>query len=1510
MESQNIFNGAYFREHPEKVLGKIYTHNPNTGKKLTDGFGNARSEVRGSLSDALPQIEAPSVKKYKHFQKSTSVIRIDDEKSKAKIKLAIKKTTEQRNQKSKTNKVCGNGIQCLDDTIKKYNTEVEYKESGQTKYYTISEEEIKVWVTYQTNKGLFNKAYIKENAWGKYYVNEPNWEKWLDSGLVAYDGREYIPTALFYSGNIYAKINAQKNKWRDSIVERIGEDKYYKQLQRLEASTPDMLLITDDQTRKLYLSPFDKIWSEVSITQLADGSDVKGDVKDIFYFNYLNVLGRNELTVDGRYAAAYEIRRYWINKDRFPRGTSSIEKAAIKRNTTIVGQYLFDRFLIEMLSEEDKTKIAALWNAKRNNYRQIPYWRIPVGYTINENFKGGKLSIRPAQREGVAFMNSRGTGIVAYDVGVGKTMTAILGIADGFEKGLFKRPLIVVPQKVIKKWIAEIKGVFAKKDQIIDGKKVKKGELISEGILPNVVINDYDNLGVNVIERAKDVKTDITYTVPEFSVTIVTWEGLVKIGFSQETENILLDKITTVLSQGESGRTAALLEQRAEGWIEKALSKTEVDIEEMGIDAIIVDEAHGFRNLFMEIKGDVGEDGEREAKNFFSSSSGDPSARAVSLFMLNSYVQSKNRLRNTFGLTATPFTNRPQEVYSMMALYDYEGLKEFDTYNIAQFCTSFIDETMEDSWTAAGKFEPKAVVRGYNNLPTLQSMIFRAINYKTGEDANIQRPEKIILPLENDEKGIPLEAEYIVDTKLPPIPLQQKWMNEITKFASKQDSQLNSYYPTDSKGRVPGRVLISLNAARTVTFSPYALKLGSESQFNPGEVSYEKFVDNSPKIKYTIECIRSVRSYHMSKGTKISGQIIYADRGVEWFEHIKDYLTQNVGFEPSEVAIFTGKVSKGRRETIKENFLSGKIKVIIGSSTLREGVDLQKNGSTIYVCYLDWNPTDLHQLFGRIWRFGNKFSHVRIVIPLIENSSDIFTWQKLSEKMSRLNSVWAKANGTKMFNEGELNAEELKKALINDPEKLAKFELDEQIVSNTNERQIVKERLEALQKVEALKSKFASTLESIDRFVQEGMNNPSLGINTEQKQVDALKNRKVSADDIQSKYRFVKAYAKITRYNNKWTMLSAVDENIKARKKLKIVESSILEKYQLTAFDDFSPVVADLEEQFAKLERQKNQILNPEYKQSIIEKYRKEKEEEQAKSKSLEVRVSQFNRLNYLLDCEYGINECDIYGRVSNIKTGKSKNVDVNKESPVIVETTAFEMPKLLRTFMSKDQQSAVLEILSDENGYEYGNKVLMPIVNQLKSIPKGEYPAKYEGTLKKNHKSLSLSSKDTSIVWGHLFFQGNDYFIISYDSKSDLLFGYAILGGDLINAELGYQSLTEYLKTPSSVQVGNQKYNQYAELDLFWSPKYLAEALHNHSPSFYPKPKIRYEEEVEKGIEQRLMYVKKQLKPSPVIKVKESKKELIEKRIKALNISKQFSKEKDLLEKRIKALSVALKFV
>ena len=82
-----------------------------------------------------------------------------------------------------------------------------------------------------------------------------------------------------------------------------------------------------------------------------------------------------------------------------------------------------------------------------------------------------------------------------------------------------KRPLIVVPNPTYKKWIQEIIGYTDKKGKFVPG------------ILSNtgITLNEWYNLGT---ETSKVI--DFENAVPEKSITLITYEGFKKIGFSEK----------------------------------------------------------------------------------------------------------------------------------------------------------------------------------------------------------------------------------------------------------------------------------------------------------------------------------------------------------------------------------------------------------------------------------------------------------------------------------------------------------------------------------------------------------------------------------------------------------------------------------------------------------------------------------------------------------------------------------------------------------------------------------------------------------------------------------------------------------------------------------------------------------------------------------------------------------------------------------------------------------------
>src|SRR5207237_1243299 len=104
--------------------------------------------------------------------------------------------------------------------------------------------------------------------------------------------------------------------------------------------------------------------------------------------------------------------------------------------------------------------------------------------------------------------------------------------------------------------------------------------------------------------------------------------------------------------------------------------------------------------------------------------------------------------------------------------------------------------------------------------------------------------------------------------------------------------------------------------------------------------------------------------------------------------------------------------------------------------------------------YPDWNPTDILQLQGRIWRQGNRFGFVRFVLPLVQDSMDVFVFQKLEEKTSRLNDIWFKADRGNVLDVESIDPQEVKLALITDVGRLTMLFFDEE--KKEAQRELVK----------------------------------------------------------------------------------------------------------------------------------------------------------------------------------------------------------------------------------------------------------------------------------------------------------------------------------------------------------------------------------------------------------------------------------------------------------------------
>lgn len=1114
-------------------------------------------------------------------------------------------------------------VYSLDESIAKYN-------------YSLTKDEIQAWVWYRRKTG------IPMTNWKSYFVDasQSQLNKWVNDGVLFYDASDngaLVPYPVFIFGNLYNKITALQND-KDSVINSFGSSIYENHLKLLNNKKPRPLSISNPIVSErpviLAISEFARTHTVAGIKDLdfAEPETLQEAYKDWLRNQPDNIFDR---------IRPMEIINYYLNGEQKPRGIDDSEFKLTKKRARDEGERLFKVFLHDGLNYHDQVVIDVHYNSNFNAFAPLETSKIPVALQISKKFKGLDLHILPAQSEGVAFVELVGSGIIAYDVGVGKTITAIINLINALNSGRCKRPLVVVPNPTYKNWILEI---FGDKD--------------GEGILTgtDVTLNDWYNLGVGV-------KANLDKKVDERSITLVSFEGFEKMGFSRETAEEHLFELSSILNQDDvSERNQEKAYEKYREMIGTGNKGTIADIETLGFDFLVMDEAHNFKNVFSEVKSDS-----KLGKQFYIKG-GVPSVRGIKAFFVCNYIQ-RTYGRNVVLLTATPFTNSPLEIYSMLSLVGYNYMKKIGIYNIRVFFEQFISETSEYAVKQNGEIEYKDVVKSFNNRISLQQLVFSHISFKTGEDANVPRPCKINLPKTTvlTDSGIErLDKSKQILTYLHQNDLQKENQQLINAKASEPVSK-------EEAGKLLSLMSESLNNA----FSPFLVGKSPGSYVSilkQEPEDYIDFVENSPKIFYTIKCIESVKKWHEKRNEPVSGQVIYSDRGKDYFPLIKTYLEKEIGYKKGiamldnpkqkvdEVEIITSGMTADQKEKIKNAFNQGTCKIIIGTSTIKEGINLQEKSTCLYNLLPDWNPTGIKQLEGRIWRQKNMFAFVRIVMPLMENSMDIFIFQKLEEKTARINELFSRADGKNVLDEESLDPNEVKFALVTDLGVLLRFEL-KQITSNLQSKKAVlvsniedlgnyvflKTTLEEyakiiFNKVLEYRTTFANQLVFTDasyaRFYFNDVVQSSEFDNFTKEQhnrIDRFRKVYDALNDLSIEYTDKKAIKVLRMYDNllNVNLNKTIEIYSETLSKFTKIQRTIFEQRGYSQSTDISIIKNDLENELLLADAELTAVKTPEFENDLMLKIQEQKEKYAVKGGSLQDRVNDFASLNYVMSYRY-----------------------------------------------------------------------------------------------------------------------------------------------------------------------------------------------------------------------------------------------------------------------------------
>ena len=905
----------YFYQHPGRILGEV--------KQRKGRYGKMEDYVQGDIDTAIEAIKrdhaeqlaqrldiAPSNDNLNNIENA-----IDETGSLDKATAIVQTAKNETNNPAPAN-----------NTTKKSKYKTELNRGAET--VPTSQQ-----FSHQFSEGEVEAFYDTEYDGT---INHPSQHR----KYANYIGGRAMHDFYYAEGDIYAKLDQLESE-KENIIATYGQEQYDKQKRLLMSVLPKRKGLSE-----ITISP-----NTTFVKNLYIDTD-KGSItlRDAF----IDFCSKLPYQAFGD-SSSWEVRGYVNNEQVY--GQDKERNALVRERRKRVANDLFVKFLNEELSQSAQNQVVAAFNREYNSTYRPDYSRVPMFSTINKDFRGKPLKLTSVQLAGIGRMTVKGVGVLAHEVGFGKTLSGILAMHEAMIRGFATKPLVVVPNdNILKQWVETIKEV-----------------------LPQATVNTLGNLGTSY---------DLTdFKVNDGEFTLVTYEGLKAMSFSDDTYNRLAERfsyITEDLKKHQSERDIQKeieKKQELKGRMKRG-AKTSYGFENFGFDWLTVDEVHNCNHIVSKVRLD------KSVSSDFRSQNQRTSDLGLKTWLAAQYIQEENNGRNVLLLSATPFTNKPLEYYSILSLVGNKMLKRKGFFHVDQFFSTFMEADNELEIGANGRPTQKTNVRRFRNNGLFQQLLSEFIDIKGEEDnPELVRPDRH-------------NKEY----KINPNELTEDAMAAVQDLLNDNDT-----------------VLQGIGHARAAAFSPYATSLLGIRPKN-----HREFVKNSPKINTTIKLIEQNK-----KDRPDAGQIIYSEVGVEFFPMIRDYLVNESGFKPSEVRIITGATSNAERVNIQSAFNKGDVKVVIGSPAIKEGLNLQENTTDMYILSLPWNFTQLRQIEGRGWRQGNKWENIRINYMLTNNSVDVFMLQRLQLKQGLYNEAMKK--GAETLDVSDIDTSELKTALITDP---------------------------------------------------------------------------------------------------------------------------------------------------------------------------------------------------------------------------------------------------------------------------------------------------------------------------------------------------------------------------------------------------------------------------------------------------------------------------------------------
>lgn len=642
--------------------------------------------------------------------------------------------------------------------------------------------------------------------------------------------------------------------------------------------------------------------------------------------------------------------------------------------------------------------IERIYNDMFNNY--VPM-TIPEEF-IPEYFGGASHRFKMRPHQGKAIV--RGTMqplMLAHEVGTGKTFTLISTAMEMRRLGTARKPMIVVQNATVGQFVASAKELYpnAKILTLEESDRSAEGR---KNFYAKIRYNDWDMIVVpqstfefipdsderqmafiqDKIEEKKMVLEQMKEADPDGS-SMITRQAEKEIEQLEGQLAEITDESTKKRSASDQKKRAVSL-QNAEVRAKEMLDRRTDDVEnfdDMGIDALLVDEAHEYKHLGFATAMQRGVKGV------------DPSysKKSQGVYLKTQAVLEKNNGRNVIFATGTPISNTAAEIWTFMRyLMPADTMKEYGIYYFDDFVRNFGNIQQMLEFTTSGKFKENNRFAGYVNLPELVRI------WSGVSDTVLTREAGGV-----SDKIPDMETGKAQDIYLP----QTRALRGIMKFVK---SQLDKFEKMSGKEKKE-------NSHIPLTMYGIAKAAAVDARLVSKDAEDDPNSKTNEAVRQTLRSLNETEDY---KGTVALFADNYQNKysGFNLYDDIREKLIAE-GVPAEQIVVMRSGMTIKKKLEIFDKVNKGEIRVILGSTfTLGTGVNIQERLHTLIHIDAPNRPMDYTQRNGRILRQGNIHKAmgkpVRVLRFGVEDSLDVTAYQRLKTKGAIADSIM---DGKKMM---------------------------------------------------------------------------------------------------------------------------------------------------------------------------------------------------------------------------------------------------------------------------------------------------------------------------------------------------------------------------------------------------------------------------------------------------------------------------------------------------------------